>query len=124
MSEQDIARLEEHIRQNQEQVVAGFERMEKGLDALKEWKNEADIGMAGDDHHGTWGYKQRIAYNKGRIDEIEKSTNDKIFEVREIALSNRLRINKIFWTVIGAGSVTGSTAALVFWIITTFVIGG
>lgn len=96
MSEQDIVNLQKGLQELREEVRRGFRE-------LREWKSEAEVGMTGNEHHGVWGYKQKI-------DHVQKTVREIRLDVDNI----EMKVNKIIWTTIGASAVAGALSALIF----------
>lgn len=77
--------------------------MKKGFQELKDWRSEAEVSMRGLPDRGIWGARQKIDYNREKIAE-----NGKKIEKVE------MKVNKVIWMAIGAGSVAGTAAAIIF----------
>lgn len=97
----------EEIKQELSELRA---EVRKGFAEMKKWRASVDVATKGDDDHDVWGYKQKISYNRQQIkDQAEKLS------------SVETKVNKIIWTAIGAASVAGTAAAVIFNVITSFI---
>lgn len=94
MSEYQQLRTE--INELRKEIHEGFKNIE-------EWREKADVGMRGSDIDNVWGYKQKIDYNGKRIGDNNEAIKD-----------IEMKVNKIIWTAIGAASVSGTGAAVIF----------
>lgn len=92
----EIQEVKQEISELRQEVRQGFRD-------IRQWSDKVDVGMKGNEEHDVWGYKQKISYNKKRIN----ANGDKIQSVEA-------KVNKIIWTAIGAGAVTGTAAAIIF----------
>lgn len=92
----EIQEVKKELSELRQEVREGFRE-------IRQWSDRVDVGMKGNDEHDVWGYKQKISYNRKRI----HSNGEKIESVEA-------KVNKIIWTAIGAGGVTGTAAAIIF----------
>lgn len=99
MSEKNYESLKQEICDLKDEIRNGFE----AIRSIQDWKQSADVGMKGNDEHGVWGYRQKIDYNRDKISETVKRLD-----------GVEMKVNKIIWTAIGAATVAGTVAAIIF----------
>lgn len=117
MSDQEVIALRSELQDFRNEVRKEFQE-------LRDWKESTEVGMTGNEHHGVWGYKQKIDYNREKIAENEKENSKKHIDAKEHRDSIEMKVNKIVWTAIGAASVAGSAAAIIFSLLQATIFGG
>ena len=110
----EISEITTQIKQMRDEMKIEF-------DEQRRWRSNMDIATKGLDQEGIWGYKQKIEHNRRLLAEMSQEFIETKAQAQDRFQRLERKIERMVGFALGVGSIGGTTAAIIFNLLTKSV---